>query len=126
MARIPFQRAFSKGGRDSVVEIEYNDGSRFYAKGGSVKSVREVPLRRSGCFIATAAYGTPFADEINVLRYWRDNSLLSNTIGKYFVALYYKISPPIAALIEKSNFLKFITRSTLKPIVFTIKIFNKK
>ncbi len=36
------------------------------------------------CFIATAAYGTPFAGEIDVLRNWRDDFLQASYPGRAF------------------------------------------
>ncbi len=48
------------------------------------------------CFIATAAYGTPLAEEIQTLRTLRDNVLLTNPMGTAFVDSYYRFSPPIA------------------------------
>ncbi len=36
---------------------------------------------RGGCFVATAAYGTPLASEIDPLRIWRDGMLLDNALG---------------------------------------------
>ena len=38
---------------------------------------------QSQCFIATAAYGTPFAQEIEILRYWRDKKLKKAVWGTY-------------------------------------------
>jgi len=73
------------------------------------------------CFIATAAYGTPFAQEINILREFRDKKLYNNLIGTAFVKFYYKVSPPIAKIIAKSEFLKKGTRFILKPIVKIVK-----
>lgn len=75
----------------------------------------------TACFIATAAYGTPFAYEINVLREWRDESLLKNPLGHVFVNFYYHISPPIAKLIEKSEFSKKLVRAFLTPFVRYLK-----
>lgn len=75
------------------------------------------------CFIATAAYGTPFANEIKVLRYWRDNSLLISKHGKILVELYYKISPGIAKFISRSQRRMTITRFGLEPFVL---YFSKK
>jgi len=69
------------------------------------------------CFIATAAYGTPMAKEIDVLRKWRDESLIKSKSGKLFVNTYYIISPPIANMISKSKSMRAITRKLLDPFV---------
>ena len=71
----------------------------------------------SKCFIATAAFGTPFAEEIDILRKFRDEKLKSSFIGIAFVKVYYKISPPIAKIISKHRFLKRLARGILKPVV---------
>ncbi len=77
--------------------------------------------RRAGCFIATATFGTPMAYEVNVLRRFRDNFLLQRSFGRRLVFLYYTLSPPIARLIEESETLRFIGRTTLVPIVKLVK-----
>jgi len=69
------------------------------------------------CFIATAAYGTPMADEIQILRQFRDRYLLTNPVGKAFVDLYYSTSPPIARFITEHPNLKPIVRTILVPVV---------
>jgi hypothetical protein len=76
----------------------------------------------SGCFIATAAYGTPMAIEIDILRNWRDQSLSNKRSGRYFVKTYYRISPPIAEYISRSESRRSIVRKLLTPI---IKLLNK-
>jgi hypothetical protein len=70
-----------------------------------------------GCFIATAAYGTPFAPEINALREWRDFKLRKSAGGRMFIKAYYAVSPSIALIIAKSEQLKYLTRKILTPIV---------
>jgi hypothetical protein len=70
-----------------------------------------------GCFIATAAYGTPMAKEIQILREFRDKYLLTNPLGKGLVDVYYRISPPIAQFITEHSSLKPIVKAGLKPVV---------
>jgi alpha-tubulin suppressor-like RCC1 family protein len=72
-------------------------------------------LPGSGCFIATAAYGTPVAGEIEILRQFRDEYLLTNPLGQALVGLYYRVSPPIAEFITEHPSLKPVVRAGLLP-----------
>jgi len=69
------------------------------------------------CFIATAAYGTPMAEEIGILRKFRDEYMLINPVGKALVEFYYRVSPPIAQFITEHPSLKPIVRAGLLPAV---------
>ena len=62
------------------------------------------------CFIATAAYGADTAEEINILREFRDVVLLPSGLGTEFVSLYYEISPPIAGVISRDDFLRTVVK----------------
>ena len=75
----------------------------------------------SGCFIATAAYGTPFAEEIDVLRNWRDDFLEASYPGRLFIKTYYSLSPPVADNISESEGKRKIVRTALGPIVKILK-----
>jgi len=69
------------------------------------------------CFIATAAYGTPMAEEIQILREFRDDYLLTDPLGQALVGIYYNASPPIAEFITEHPSLKPIVRVGLLPAV---------
>ena len=53
----------------------------------SVVETREAEEAVGGCFIATAAYGSPMAEEIQILRKFRDEYLLTNRMGQALVDL---------------------------------------
>jgi hypothetical protein len=73
------------------------------------------------CFIATAAYGSPTAEQIDVLREFRDVVLMGSTAGSQFVALYYRLSPPLADLMAESRFLRTLVRELLvDPVVWIV------
>jgi len=82
-----------------------------------VANFEEVPTFPVGCFIATAAYGTPMAKEIQILRELRDEYLLTNPVGQALVDFYYEVSPPIAEFITEHPSLKLIVRAGLAPAV---------
>ena len=70
------------------------------------------------CFIATAAYGTSSAEEIDVLRAFRDEVLLENSLGSQLVELYYQTSPPVADIISENSLLRIIVRElVINPMV---------
>ena len=71
-----------------------------------------------GCFIATASFGTPMAEEVKALTKFRDEVLLKTTAGRDFVELYYKTSPPIADFIRNRPGLKAMVREILKPLIW--------
>lgn len=50
----------------------------------------------SGCFVVTAAFGTPLAAEVFILRRYRDRELLTCGGGRLIVRLYYLIGPRVA------------------------------
>jgi len=87
-------------------------------------TVQNAPPPSSGggggggsCFIATAAYGTPMAEDVRYLRAFRDQHLLDNDAGRWFVKQYYSLSPPVADYIREREGLKSLVRAGLAPLV---------
>lgn len=73
-----------------------------------------------GCFIATAAFGSAMAPEVERLREFRDSCLLTNGPGRAFVDFYYRVSPPIADFISHDEDLRQIPRVMLWPLVYGV------
>jgi hypothetical protein len=86
-----------------------------------VTATFQVTPTSSGCFIATAAYGSPTAEQIDVLREFRDGVLLESAAGSQLVDLYYRLSPPIAGTVSGSSFLRTLVRELLvDPVVWMV------
>lgn len=104
-----------------VIAIEVNPPPEPIGEGNGSHvhiTVSGAPPPGGRCFIATAAYGTPLAGELGVLRQFRDQYLLTNPAGRVFVSLYYTSSPPLAHLISKHDGLRALARMALEPIVW--------
>jgi hypothetical protein len=55
------------------------------------------------------------------LRDFRDRQLLTNAAGRAFVALYYRVSPPLAAAISRHESVRQMTRWALAPVVYAVR-----
>jgi uncharacterized repeat protein (TIGR01451 family) len=75
----------------------------------------------AGCFIATAAWGQPWDENVRTLRRFRDRFLMTHAPGRAFVRWYYRVSPPLAAFIAKSPARRAVTRAALTPLVVGIR-----
>ena len=70
-----------------------------------------------GCFIATAAFGSPTERQIIILRKFRDRYLIPNPLGYNFVNIYNTCLPPLANLISEYDILRMAAKWILLPIV---------
>jgi hypothetical protein len=77
---------------------------------------REVPAV-DWCFIATAAYGSTMAQDVTMLRGFRDSLLATSVLGELMIETYYTFSPAAAGLIRESELLRASARTVLGPII---------
>jgi hypothetical protein len=73
--------------------------------------------KKTPCFIATAAYGSPLHPYVRILRDFRDKYLMPSRFGRVLVDFYYKYSPFFANIITKHKVLKADVRLSLMPLV---------
>ena len=105
------------------------DEQESFRKRHDIENLRKIATsdeqptaKKSGCFIATATYGSPLAPEVLTFRRFRDDILLTTKAGTAFVEFYYLVSPPLARLISKGRFLRIVTRHLLlQPILRLLK-----
>jgi len=73
------------------------------------------------CFVATAAYGSLLANDVELLRRFRDAALRSNVLGELAVETYYTFGPAPAGVIANSELLRASARAVLAPLVGAVK-----
>ena len=72
------------------------------------------------CFIATAAYGSDSNEQVRLLRLFRDRVLAKFSLGRTFIAAYYRHSPPVAQVVAGHPILAGFVRSALSPFVVVL------
>ncbi len=74
-----------------------------------------------GCIIATATYGSELSPEVQFLRGFRDNTVLTTFAGSNFMTLfnsiYYSISPAVASVIASNEVIRSMAKVTLYPLM---------
>jgi hypothetical protein len=71
----------------------------------------------SGCFIATAAFGSDLTPEVAALRKARDLATARSTLASVAVDLYYRSSPPAAAALSRSPLARALVRTALRTLI---------
>ncbi len=90
--------------------------------------IDDTSNEKGSCMIATAAYGSELAPQVQLLREIRDNVLFSTSSGTSFMsafnALYYSFSPAVADVERQSPIFKETVKMAITPMLSTLSILN--
>ncbi len=85
-------------------------------------------MQQGRCIIATAAYGSELEPEVQLLRDFRDQRLMSTFAGSGFMtvfnAFYYSFSPQIAEIVASNSIIAELTRIIISPLIQILRIFT--
>ena len=92
----------------------------------AVVATQESEEEGGGCLIATAAYGSEMAPQVQLLREIRDNQLMNTETGSAFMGtfneVYYSFSPYIADMERENPYFKEIVKVGLTPMLSTLSL----
>ncbi len=72
----------------------------------------------AGCCTFSSAYASTDDEELDLIREFRDQYLVTNPIGRGVVVLYYDVvSPPLAQFIDDHPSVKPLARAAMTPVV---------
>ena len=116
----------NKTDRSSVVSIVF-DGNGEYTLDITATNYLGVELEKSnggGCLIATAAFGSELAPQVQQLRELRDNTVLQTESGTSFMTgfnqFYYSFSPAIADYERENPTFKEAVKLALTPLLTSL------
>lgn len=69
------------------------------------------------CFVASVAYDDPNHPDVMFLRGYRDTILVNSSLGRGFIAWYWKTGPKLAKIVGKSKILKEASRFAISRLV---------
>ena len=92
------------------------------------EKIEESNQEGGGCLIATAAYGSEFSSQVQMLREIRDNKVLNTESGLMFMAgfnqMYYSFSPTIADWERQNPVFKEVVKISITPLLSSLMILD--
>ena len=89
-------------------------------------SVGNESQPKNGCLIATAAFGSELAPQVQFLREYRDNTIMLTSVGSSFInafnTVYYTFSPTVADVERNNPILQELVRAGITPLLGILQI----
>ena len=81
---------------------------------------------KNGCLIATAAFGSDLAPQVQFLREYRDNTIMATAAGSSFLnvfnTVYYSFSPTVAEIERNNPFLQESVKAGITPLLAILQV----
>ena len=100
----------------SKVEILYMDGTSETIQGSQISNIQGTGSG-SGCYVATAVYGSYDCPQVWTLRRFRDYTLAETWYGRAFIRAYYTISPTLVKWFGHTEWFKKMWKGKLDRMV---------
>ncbi len=92
----------------------------------AIQNIIQKEEEGGGCLIATAAFGSEMAPQVQLLREIRDNQLMNSNSGLIFMTafnqMYYSFSPYIADIERESPIFREMVKLSITPMLSTLSI----
>jgi len=89
-------------------------------------TVGKTSQPKNGCLIATAAFGSELVPQVQFLREYRDNIIMSTSVGSSFInafnAVYYTFSPAVADVERNNSILQEFIKAGITPLLGILQI----
>lgn len=94
------------------------DGTEETIEGSNIEHLQDAEATAgSGCYVATAVYGSYDCPQVWTLRRYRDYTLAETRRGRAFIKTYYAISPTLVRWFGNTRWFKTMWRGRLDKMV---------
>jgi phosphate ABC transporter phosphate-binding protein len=124
---VPIPAEVTQLGLDGLERVTY-DGQPLFAEAVMEQPESQQDAEGGGCLIATAAFGSEMAPQVQLLREVRDNVLFGTSSGTNFMtgfnSIYYSFSPTVADWERNNPAFKEVVKTAITPMLSTLSILN--
>ena len=96
-----------------ILEIDPSNGEALKILSEKLSKSSE----KSGCYVATAVYGSYDCPEVWTLRRYRDDTLAASWYGRAFIRCYYAVSPTLVKVFGKTDWFRKLWKPRLDSMV---------
>ena len=128
---VPIAPEVQKIGIDGLKRVQFNGQSAWAETSSSMVSTQTTSSESSeggGCLIATAAFGSEMAPQVQFLREIRDGKVMATQSGTAFMTgfnqFYYSFSPAVADYERENPVFKETVKVALTPMLSSLALLN--